>query len=115
MILAHPVLQRIAHKFLYHRSLGRQFIAYTGAVGIVALVVSAIVVLRYQAVKIRVAHSEGVIINNIHDDTDTSRVQALHQLFKLADTRGAMRRGGVGTFRHVVIAWVIAPVILIDG
>ena len=55
----------------------------------------------------------GVIINNVEDDSDTGLVESLHHLLELSDTtRGVIGIGGIATLGHIVVHWVIAPVVL---
>ena len=55
----------------------------------------------------------GMVIHHVENHTDTCLMQGLHHLLKLADTaQRVIRIGAIATLWHVIVHWIIAPVIL---
>src|SRR5690349_18779572 len=112
MICLHPILDRIAYKFLHHWPLGSKLVSDAGAIGVVAMLVGTIVVVWHNFIKVRVANLVGVIVYHIHNHADARSMQALYHLLELSDACRSLWRAGISAFRYVVIARVVAPVIL---
>ena len=54
-----------------------------------------------------------MVIDHIENDTDARLVECLHHLLELPDARGGrIRVSGIAALRHVIVQWVVAPVVL---
>ena len=116
VILIDPVKTGLDDIISRHRSFCRDLIAAAGAVGEGAVLVHAIVVVRYGALKagaVLIA-GEGVVVNNVHDHRDARVVERLHHLLAFPDPHVAVGGiGGVGAFGNVVVLRIVAPVELV--
>ena len=116
MVFACPVADRLDHEAAVHLVVGRGLVAATGTVGVRTIFVEAVEILRHNASECATHDIVSVVVNDIHDDTNTGFVERLDHLFRFANT--ASRIVGVGTitaFRYVVVHRIVAPVVAVDS
>ena len=136
VVLANPILHTLQHEATHHRTLRGRLVSTARAVAIgstifikefsahhhllhatcrmLPLFSFAIIVIGERPLEITVNDVVSMVVDHVEDDADASLVERLHHLLELADaTRGVIGIGAVGTFRHVVVHRVVAPVVLI--
>ena len=73
----------------------------------------AVEIPRNRTFKVAAFRHGRMVINHIHDHTDTRLMQSHDHLLELTDAHvGLVRVGRIRTFRHVVVLRIISPVIL---
>ena len=116
VVFACPVADRLDHEAAVHLVVGRGLVAATGTVGVRTIFVEAVEIFWHNASECATHDIVSVVVNDIHDDTNTGFVERLDHLFRFANT--ASRIVGVGTitaFRYVVVHRIVAPVVAVDS
>ena len=114
VVLVDPVFHALQHETAHHRTLRSCLVAAARAVGVGSVLGLTVIVVGESLLEIRMIDVVCVVVNHIEDDTDASFVQGLYHLFELADAADrVVRVRAVGSFGHVVVHRVIAPVVLV--
>ena len=112
VILCHPILDTLNHIGLHHWVVGSCFIATTRTISQTSICLLAEEITRGSQFEIRGSSIHYVIIDYIHDDTNTSLVASHHHLLELVDSDGGVVRiGAIASIRNIVIQWVVTPVV----
>ena len=115
-----PIDDRIHHVFAHHRALAGQVAAAAGAVGQAAVRPAAQPVAGHGAFH-PVIGIIGMVVDDVHHDAEPGAVQRRDHCPAFAHADFAVPGvGGIGTFRHIVVERVVAPVVaagagLVDG
>ena len=113
VVFLRPVGDGIDHVFAEHQVLGCGVVAAARAVGKAAVVVHAVVVIRYRILEPRIGRI-GVVVDNVHDDADARVVKRLDHLLAFLDAHIAVVGiGGIGALGAVVVDGIIAPIVLL--
>ena len=114
VVLTCPVANGLYHEAAVHLMVGSGLVTATGTIRVGAILAEAVEILRYYTSKGAAHDIVSVVVNDIHDDTNTGFVERLDHLFRLANTASRIVGvGGITAVRYVVVHRVISPVVFI--
>ena len=112
MIFFCPISNRINHIFSEHCVFGSSVITASRAVRECSVFIHSVIIIRYSILERRVSII-CVIVNYIHNNTDSGIMKCLNHLFALFYAHIAVVRiGRIRTLGTIVVYRVITPVIL---
>ena len=101
----------VNHKLAEHVVFACCVVTTTGTIGGCSISVVTVVVTWHQNVEVVANVTACVVVNNVHDDTDTSILVRLNKLLELANTNvTVVAVCAVCAFDNVVVKWVVTPV-----
>ena len=113
MILCCPVNNRFYDILSNHWTLSSCFVTTAWTIWEATVFVLSIIVVREWLIEVRIICSCCVIINNIHNNSDTTLMKWLNHLLELVDSYfTVVRVCWIRAFWEVVVFRVIAPVVL---
>ena len=113
LVLRCKIFEGVYHKSAVHKVLRSGLVAAAGAVGEAAVLVHPMVIVREALMERRLFREIGVVVNDIHNNSDAVLMQLHDQLLELSYAAlGIKGIGGIGTLKAVVIEGVVAPVVL---
>ena len=113
VILLYPIFHALKHIFPHQRLLGCRFVAAAGAVGIFAVSGLAIEIVGIDTLEVAVFDIEGMVVDHIEYNSYTGFVEGLHHLLEFLYAHfGAERICGIAALGHIIVLWIVAPVVL---
>ena len=114
VILLHPIAHAFNHILPHQRTLTRRLIPTARAVAkLLCTRRLTEIIIRIGALEVTVLRVRTMVIDNVHNHPNACRVQGHDHLLELPDSH--FRATGirtVRTFRHIVVLWVVAPIVL---
>ena len=110
IVFLYPIGSRINHKLAKHISFGRRIVSASACRGVCARRSVSVIIVRNYAVKGAVCII-GVIINNVHNNSDSRLVKSGNHLLILINSKlSLIGIGRVATLGNVIVLRIIAPV-----
>ena len=114
MIFLHPVEDGFYHKLTHHRALACRLIAASRTIRQAAVFFLTVKIARNGTFKVTFCRIESMVVDYIHNHTDTGFVKCLHHLLEFFHTGDRLIRVScVGTVGDIVVQRVISPVVLV--
>ena len=112
MVFLGPIFHGLHDIAAYHRPLRSGLITTAGGIRIASVRFMTVEVTGDGQAEIRPVTHKGMIVNHVHDHTDTIPVQSPHHLLELTDTSlGIVRIGGIAPLGGVIVLGIIPPIV----
>ena len=108
-----PIQYAFQNKFSNHRQFACYLITTCGGIRKAAVFFMPEIIAGYQLVKIRTACISHMIVHHIHYNPEPVFVKGCNHLFQFIYSCCTIKRiGTVTALRHIVVEWIVAPVVL---